>query len=140
MDSGLDGVAKLVPYIKIEKMEKLALRLDKEEDYDQLYTRDEVDTLIRDAVSYYIDPEKCQACLICGRKCPVDGIEGAKKQIHVIDQESCIRCGTCFEACPPRFGAVMKISGEPVPPPIPEDQRTIVRKSKKAGKSVQSPR
>ena len=27
LDSGLEGVAKLVPYIKIEKMEKLAMRL-----------------------------------------------------------------------------------------------------------------
>jgi hypothetical protein len=26
---------------------------------------------------------------------------------------------------------VTKISGEPVPPPIPEEKRTIVRKSKK---------
>jgi len=26
---------------------------------------------------------------------------------------------------------VKKISGEPVPPPIPEEERTIVRKSKK---------
>jgi coenzyme F420-reducing hydrogenase delta subunit/Fe-S-cluster-containing hydrogenase component 2 len=130
LDSGLEGVAKLVPYIKIEKMEKLAMRLDKEEDYDQLYTIEEVDTLIRDAVSYYIDPDKCQACLICGRACPVDGIAGAKKQIHVIDQESCIKCGTCYDACPPRFGAVMKISGRPVPPPIPEKDRTVVRKTK----------
>jgi hypothetical protein len=26
---------------------------------------------------------------------------------------------------------VKKISGEPVPPPIPEEERTIIRKSKK---------
>jgi len=129
--SDLDAVAKLVPYIKLVKSEKLALRLDKEEDYDQLYTRAEIDTLFREVVAYYIDPEKCQACLICGRKCPVDGIAGGKNQIHVIDQESCIRCGTCFDACPPRFGAVRKISGEPAPPPIPEEQRTIVREGKK---------
>jgi coenzyme F420-reducing hydrogenase delta subunit/Fe-S-cluster-containing hydrogenase component 2 len=130
LDSGLEGVAKLVPYIKIEKMEKLAMRLDSEEDYDQLYTIEEVDSLIRDAVSYYIDPDKCQACLICGRACPVDGIDGAKKQIHVIDQEACIKCGTCYDACPPRFGAVMKITGQPVPPPVPEEARTVVRKGK----------
>jgi hypothetical protein len=28
---------------------------------------------------------------------------------------------------------VTKISGEPVPPPIPEEKRTIVRKSKSKG-------
>ncbi|MBU1742565.1 MAG: 4Fe-4S binding protein, partial [Proteobacteria bacterium] len=53
-----------------------------------------------------------------------------KNQIHVIDQEKCTKCGTCFEVCPPRFGAVEKISGESVPAPIPEDARTIVRKGK----------
>jgi Fe-S-cluster-containing hydrogenase component 2 len=55
---------------------------------------------------------------------------GEKNQIHVIDQGKCIKCGTCFEACPPRFGAVKEISGKPVPPPIPEEERTIVRKGK----------
>jgi len=81
-------------------------------------------------ISYYIDPEKCQACMICLRKCPVEAIVGGKNRIHIIDQEKCIKCGTCFEVCPPRFGAVKKISGEPVPPPIPEEARTIARKSK----------
>jgi F420-non-reducing hydrogenase iron-sulfur subunit len=37
---------------------------------------------------------------------------------------------TCFEACPPKFSAVTKISGAPVPPPLPEEKRTIVRKGK----------
>ena len=135
--SELKGIAKLVPYIKLIKKEKLALRLDKEEDYDELYTSDEIDTLFREVVSYHIDPEKCQACLICGRQCPVDGIAGGKNQIHVIDQESCIKCGTCFDACPTRFDAVRKIVGEPVPPPIPEEQRTVVRKKKKVAKGAQ---
>jgi coenzyme F420-reducing hydrogenase delta subunit/NAD-dependent dihydropyrimidine dehydrogenase PreA subunit len=134
--SELEEVAKLVPYIKLIKKDKLAQRLEKEEDYDGLYTSDEIETLFREVVSYHIDPEKCQACLICGRRCPVDGIAGGKNQIHVIDQESCIRCGTCYDACPTRFEAVQKIVGAPVPPPIPEDQRTVVRKTKKTGKEA----
>jgi F420-non-reducing hydrogenase iron-sulfur subunit len=124
-------VAKLTPYIKIVKREKLASRLETKEAYDGLFTRDEVDRLFRDVISYHIDPEKCQACMICLKKCPVEAIVGGKNRIHVIDQEQCIKCGTCFEACPDRFGAVKKISGGPVPPPIPEEKRTIVRKSKK---------
>ena len=55
--------------------------------------------------------------------------DGAKNRIHVIDQDKCIKCGTCYDACPPRFGAVAKISGQPAPPPIPEAERTLVRKS-----------
>jgi coenzyme F420-reducing hydrogenase delta subunit/NAD-dependent dihydropyrimidine dehydrogenase PreA subunit len=78
-------------------------------------------------ISYYIDPDKCQACMICLRKCPVGAIIGGKNQIHVIDQEKCIACGICSQACPARFAAVNKIVAEPVPPPIPEEARIIVR-------------
>jgi len=81
-------------------------------------------------ISYYIDPDKCQACMTCLRKCPSEAIDGGKNRIHVIDQEKCTKCGTCLEVCPARFGAVGKISGEPVPPPLPEEARTIIRKSK----------
>ena len=81
-------------------------------------------------ISYYIDPNKCQACMICLKQCPVGAIAGGKNQIHVIDQEKCTKCGTCFEVCPARFGAVKRLSGEPVPPPISEEARIIVRGSK----------
>jgi NADH-quinone oxidoreductase subunit F len=84
----------------------------------------------KDLIAYYIDPTRCQACMICLKKCPVEAIDGAKKKIHVIDQEKCTNCGTCFDVCPSRFGAVKKISGEPVPPPVAEGERTIERKSK----------
>jgi NADH-quinone oxidoreductase subunit F len=33
--------------------------------------------------------------------------------------------------CPSRFDAVMRISGAPVPPPIPEEKRMVIRKSKR---------
>ncbi len=81
-------------------------------------------------IAYHIDPDKCQACMMCLRKCPADAISGGKNMIHVIDQEKCTKCGTCFEVCPPRFDAVKKTSGEPVPAPILEKERTIVRKRK----------
>jgi len=131
LKSKLAEVRKLIPYIKIEKRKKLESRLKSEKEYDGLFTTDEIDQLFSEAVSYYIEPAKCQACMICAKRCPVEAITGGKNLIHVIDQDTCIKCGTCFEVCPPRFGAVAKLSGEPVPPPIPEEQRTIVRKSKK---------
>jgi NADH-quinone oxidoreductase subunit F len=84
----------------------------------------------KELITYHIDPDKCQACMICFRKCPVEAVDGAKKTIHIIDQEKCTKCGTCFEVCPSRFSAVQKISGQPVPPPILEEERTITRKSK----------
>ncbi|MDY6965403.1 MAG: NADH-quinone oxidoreductase subunit NuoF [Halobacteriota archaeon] len=79
----------------------------------------------KDLIAYYVDPEKCSACMRCLKNCPVDAIEGAKKTIHVIDQEKCTRCGTCFDICPPKFSAIRKISGEPVPPPIPLEERAL---------------
>jgi NADH:ubiquinone oxidoreductase subunit F (NADH-binding)/(2Fe-2S) ferredoxin/NAD-dependent dihydropyrimidine dehydrogenase PreA subunit len=79
----------------------------------------------RELVSYYIDPSRCKACLRCLKSCPADAIEGGKKLIHVIDQARCTKCGSCFYSCPPKFGAVRKLSGEPVPPPLPEEARKL---------------
>ena len=84
----------------------------------------------KELVAYYIDPKKCQACMTCAKQCPADAIVGGKNQIHVIDQAKCTKCGTCFEVCPTKFRAVTKISGEPVPAPIPEEARAIVRERK----------
>lgn len=83
----------------------------------------------KELVSYYIDPEACQACLICTRSCPSEAIEGARFQIHVIDQDKCNGCGTCLEVCPPKFNAVRRVSGQAAPPPPPPEKRTLQRKS-----------
>jgi len=101
------------------------------------YFRDEYEAHIREKccpagvckelISYYIEPEKCQACLICLRNCPVEAITGGKNLIHVIDQDRCTKCGTCLEVCPPRFGAVTKLSGVKVPEPVPV-RAEVVRK------------
>jgi NADH:ubiquinone oxidoreductase subunit F (NADH-binding)/(2Fe-2S) ferredoxin len=60
-------------------------------------------TLIR----YEIDPEKCVGCTACARNCPVTCISGVRKEVHLIDQARCIKCGRCFEVC--RFEAVKKL-------------------------------
>ncbi len=100
------------------------------------YFRDEYEVHIKEKrcpagvckslISYYIDPEKCQACMICARSCPVQAITGEKNMVHVIDQEKCTKCGTCIEVCPQRFSAVTKLSGEKVPAPV--HQKIKVRK------------
>jgi len=43
----------------------------------------------------------------------------------VIDQEKCIKCGTCFEACPQRFSAVKKIVGSPIP-----EEKSLIKSNK----------
>ena len=104
------------------------------------YFRDEYEAHIKDGrcpalackelIAYYIEPEKCKACLLCRKKCPAQAIDGEKRTIHIIDQDKCTKCGVCLDVCPKKFDAVLKITGEPVPAAIPEEERTIVRKRK----------
>lgn len=82
----------------------------------------------KELIAYYILPDKCQACLVCSRSCPTGAIGGGKDLVHVIDQKKCIKCGVCFELCPSRFSAVVKISGKPVPPPVPAGTKVTRRK------------
>ncbi|NLC38992.1 MAG: 4Fe-4S binding protein, partial [Clostridia bacterium] len=60
----------------------------------------------KELITFRIDPDKCNGCTRCARKCPVDAIVGKAKEVHVIDVEKCTKCGTCLEVC--RFGAVYK--------------------------------
>ncbi len=41
--------------------------------------------------------DSCIGCTKCKRNCPVDAITGELKQLHVIDQAKCIKCGACIE-------------------------------------------
>jgi len=131
LEEVMTDITRLVPYIKIVKHDKLTVCLDDETAYENHFSLQEIKGLFDEVASYYIDPAKCQACMICARSCPVEAIDGGKSVIHVIDQDKCIKCGTCLNACPTRFGAVTKIVGGPVPPPLPVEQRTISRKGGK---------
>ena len=55
-------------------------------------------------ISYHILPDKCIGCTACARKCPVAAISGERREVHVIDQAACIKCGVCYETC--KFGAI----------------------------------
>ncbi|MDO4539957.1 MAG: NADH-quinone oxidoreductase subunit NuoF [Syntrophomonadaceae bacterium] len=58
-------------------------------------------------IRYYIDPEKCKGCGLCGKQCPVHCISGERKQPWVIDEDKCSRCGTCMAVCPSKWAAIM---------------------------------
>jgi NADH-quinone oxidoreductase subunit F/NADP-reducing hydrogenase subunit HndC len=54
----------------------------------------------------YVITADCKGCTKCKRVCPVEAITGEVKQLHVIDQALCIRCGACFNVC--SFNAIAR--------------------------------
>jgi NADH-quinone oxidoreductase subunit F len=52
-----------------------------------------------------IDPVLCKGCGVCIKKCPTGAITGNRKEPHVINEELCIKCMACVEAC--RLNAVV---------------------------------
>jgi len=62
----------------------------------------------RSLIRFQIIEDICNGCMVCARNCPTDAIEGEKKQLHVIDDEACIRCGICLQVC--NFDAVQVLT------------------------------
>ncbi len=55
-------------------------------------------------ITYKVDKDKCIGCTVCSRNCPVNAIDGDRKEIHFIRQEDCIKCGVCYSRC--KFDAI----------------------------------
>lgn len=67
--------------------------------------------MCQELIAYYILPKKCErSCDACIGSCSVEAIAPNKKRIKVIDQEKCVKCGTCLSACPPQYNAIVKLS------------------------------
>ncbi|MDP2424153.1 MAG: NADH-quinone oxidoreductase subunit NuoF [Bacteroidales bacterium] len=79
------------------------------------YFKDEYQAHIRDKkcpalvckklIIYKVNPETCTGCTVCAKNCPVDAIDGVRKQLHYIVQDKCIQCGACFTKC--KFEAIL---------------------------------
>jgi electron transport complex protein RnfB len=47
-----------------------------------------------------IDENLCIGCTLCLQACPVDAIVGAAKQMHTVIASQCTGCELCLEPCP----------------------------------------
>jgi electron transport complex protein RnfB len=47
-----------------------------------------------------IDEQTCIGCTLCIQACPVDAIVGAAKQMHTVIAEECTGCDLCVAPCP----------------------------------------
>jgi electron transport complex protein RnfB len=48
----------------------------------------------------FIDENTCIGCTLCIQACPVDAIAGAAKQMHTVIVEECTGCELCVAPCP----------------------------------------
>jgi NADH-quinone oxidoreductase subunit F len=78
------------------------------------YFRHEYEAHIRDKkcpakvckslLTYEVIADKCTGCTVCAKNCPVNAIDGDRKQVHFIRQADCIKCGMCYTKC--KFEAI----------------------------------
>jgi len=61
----------------------------------------------RALITYDIDPESCTGCAVCAKACPQQAISGVKKEVHILDESLCDRCGICSAVC--KFGSVVTV-------------------------------
>ncbi|MDP2836609.1 MAG: NADH-ubiquinone oxidoreductase-F iron-sulfur binding region domain-containing protein [Methanobacteriaceae archaeon] len=66
----------------------------------------------KDFIEYTIDAEICDGCMVCLKSCPVSAITGSKDEIHVIEVETCVKCGTCLDLCKRKKNAVKLVDAK----------------------------
>ena len=55
---------------------------------------------VKRAAVAVVDEERCIGCVRCIEACPADAIVGAQGFMHSVVEEWCIGCGLCVAPCP----------------------------------------
>ncbi|HEX5960139.1 MAG TPA: RnfABCDGE type electron transport complex subunit B [Rhodanobacteraceae bacterium] len=67
-----------------------------------------------------IDEEACIGCTKCIQACPVDAIVGANKLMHTVIADLCTGCELCVAPCPVDCIAMVQVHDAPPRLPRPE--------------------
>ena len=59
-----------------------------------------------------IDEDWCIGCTLCMEACPTDAIAGAHKRMHTVIAEHCTGCDLCLPVCPVDCIDMVNVSGE----------------------------
>ncbi len=84
--------------------------------------------LYRPPTVAWIDEEVCIGCTKCIQACPVDAIVGARKLMHTVMAEECTGCELCIAPCPVDCIYLLDTEREHEPEAQKQARRDIARR------------